>query len=397
MNEINFNIENVGTIDLSMDVGIKEIYPPIENLEVTPTKDQQVFTHENSYGYDKVTVKAIPKELMVEDLTEELNTYNTELTEQEITINDIVEALKDKASGGSVKLQDKEVTPTKEIQNITSDENYDGLNQVTVNAIPDEYIVPSGSLDITENGVTDVTRYAEVNVNIASGGADFEINDCSYLFYNGAKINIMNELLALCKNVTDTNYMFSECRSLTELDLSNFDTSNVTNFNNMFQGCTSLTSLNISNVTTMYEMFSGCSKLKSLDLSNFNTIQATNMEKMFYSCSELTSLDLSNFNTSKVTNMKGVFNGCNALTSLDLSVFDTSKVTNMSSMFSWCSALKNLDIRNFTFDKVTSYSNMFNNVPTDCLIIVKSDTEKEWITSKFTTLTNVKTVAEYEG
>lgn len=94
MNEINFEIKDIESIGLTMDVGIKEIYPPIENLEVTPTKEQQVFNHENSYGYDQVIVKRIPDEYIVsEDLTEELNTYNTELTEQETIINSIIEAL----------------------------------------------------------------------------------------------------------------------------------------------------------------------------------------------------------------------------------------------------------------------------------------------------------------
>ena len=65
-------------------------------------------------------------------------------------------------------------------------------------------------------------------------------------------------------------------------------------------------------------------------------------------------------------------------------------------MFRACSSLTNLDIRNFDFTNVTSYSNMFTGVPKDCLIIVKDDTAKTWLTSKFTTLTNVKTVAELE-
>ena len=200
MNEINFEIQDVEKIDLSMDVGVKEIYPPIENLEVTPTKEQQVFTHENSYGYDNVTVQPIPDEYIIpegllpitenttydvrkyarvsasvhpapnlqdksitinengtqnitfddgydglnqvdvtievegkEDLTEELNTYNTELTEQEVTINDIVEALKGKASGGNAKLQEKSITITQNgTQNIVADDGYDGLSGVEV-------------------------------------------------------------------------------------------------------------------------------------------------------------------------------------------------------------------------------------------------------------------------
>ena len=123
MNEINFEIKDVEKIDLSMDVGVKEIFPHIENLEITPTKEQQIFNHKNSYGYDEVKVNAIPDEYIIpdgtleitengetdvtnyakvnvnvvtttsEDLTEELNTYNTELTEQETIINSIIEAL----------------------------------------------------------------------------------------------------------------------------------------------------------------------------------------------------------------------------------------------------------------------------------------------------------------
>ena len=69
----------------------------------------------------------------------------------------------------------------------------------------------------------------------------------------------------------------------------------------------------------------------------------------------------------------------------------------MRDCFYNCKKLTRLDIRNFDFTNVTSYSSMFGIVPTDCLIIVKDDTAKTWITEKFTTLTNVKTVAELEA
>lgn len=39
-------------------------------------------------------------------------------------------------------LQEKEITPTKEIQEITPDSTYDGLSKITVDKIPDEYIIP---------------------------------------------------------------------------------------------------------------------------------------------------------------------------------------------------------------------------------------------------------------
>ena len=158
-----------------------------------------------------------------------------------------------------------------------------------------------------------------------------------------------------------------------------------------------ISNIDTSNVTDMHYMFYNCSHLTSLDLSNFNTSNVTDMQSMFYNCSNLTSLDLSNFNISKVTNMNFMFNNCSNLTSLDLSNFNTSKVTNMNSMFYNCSNLTYLDIRNFDFKKVVSYSNIFNNVPSNCEIIVKDDTAKEWIFAKRSDFTNVKTVVEKEA
>ena len=135
--------------------------------------------------------------------------------------------------------------------------------------------------------------------------------------------------------------MFSECSSLTSLDVSKFDTQNVTNMGGVFYGCISLTSLNVSkfdtrNVTDMSFMFFGCINLASLDVSKFDTRNVTDMLSMFVSCRNLTSLDVSNFDTQNVNRMVYMFGECYSLTSLDLSNFDTQNVTDMRSMFSNC-------------------------------------------------------------
>ena len=43
--------------------------------------------------------------------------------------------------------------------------------------------------------------------------------------------------------LTNTNHMFYRCKSLTKLNLSNFNTQNVTNMDSMFDNCESLTNL----------------------------------------------------------------------------------------------------------------------------------------------------------
>ena len=60
----------------------------------------------------------------------------------------------------------------------------------------------------------------------------------------------------------------------------------------LFYGCSSVTNINLSNfntnnVTDMYGMFNDCSSLTNINLSNFNTNNVYNMGFMFYKCSKL--------------------------------------------------------------------------------------------------------------
>ncbi|WP_237558442.1 BspA family leucine-rich repeat surface protein [Enterococcus hirae] len=114
-----------------------------------------------------------------------------------------------------------------------------------------------------------------------------------YLFsstYTGKQLKNVTEIEGLSQldtsNVTDMRCMFSDMRSVINLDVSGFDTSNVTSMNYMFKNMSSIT---------------------SLDVSGFDTSNVTDMEYMFRRMSSLTSLDLSNFDTHKVTDMREMF------------------------------------------------------------------------------------------
>ena len=69
-----------------------------------------------------------------------------------------------------ISLQSKEATPTTSAQTITADTGYTGLAQVKVNPIPSEYIIPSGTSSITQNGTFNIAQYASVSVSV-SGSA----------------------------------------------------------------------------------------------------------------------------------------------------------------------------------------------------------------------------------
>ena len=75
----------------------------------------------------------------------------------------------------------------------------------------------------------------------------------------------------------------------------------------------------------MEYMFSNCSSLKELNLYNFNTNNVKDMSYMFNGCSSLKELNISNFNTNNVTNMCYMFYGCSSLKELKLKIKSQNK------------------------------------------------------------------------
>lgn len=59
-----------------------------------------------------------------------------------------------------------DVTPSEVLQTLQTEGFSMGQN-VTVQPIPSQYIIPSGTITITENCIADVAQYANVDVSVA--------------------------------------------------------------------------------------------------------------------------------------------------------------------------------------------------------------------------------------
>lgn len=99
------------------------------------------------------------------------------------------------------------------------------------------------------------------------------------------------------------------------------------------------------NVTSTKAMFWDCRNLTSIDLSGFDTSNVTDMRWMFNECYKLTTLDLSSFDTSKVKYMCAMFWGCNNLTTIK-GVIDMKSCEFCDNMFKSCFNLKDVKIKN---------------------------------------------------
>ena len=306
------------------------------------------------------------------------------------SLQQVLEALQNKAAGGGDPvLQDKTVTPTLSQQTITADGGYDGLDTVTVEAMPTAVqATPSITVDasgvitakatqtagyvaagtksstyslafqaaqtITPNTANqiavssgyytggDITVKGDSNLvadNIKSGVSIFGVSGT----YEGSgsssgEVDYSGEDAIITRTISGTyandrvksigSYAFRYCNSLTSV---NFPV--CTNIGEgAFYSCSSLTSVNFPVCTSIGETaFNSCRSLISVNFPVCTKIGRV----AFYSCSSLTSV-----NFPVCTNIaSSAFNRCSSLTSVNFPV-----CTNIaSSAFGHCNSLTSVN------------------------------------------------------
>ena len=83
-------------------------------------------------------------------------------------------------------------------------------------------------------------------------------------------------------------------------------------------------------LTNTSYMFYNCSSLTNINLSNFNTQNVTNMSWMFSYCSSLANINISNFNTQNIISMSWMFKGCSSLININLITNDIRIINQFS-------------------------------------------------------------------
>ncbi len=291
---------------------VRRVYPELEDLVVRSRAEKQIFEHENSYGYDKVTVEPIEIKLQTKEVSPSYDTQKIIADDEydgleKVTVNPIV-----------LNLQNKEVTPNYEVQEVTADNGYDALRKVTVKAKTgyDTDDADAIASDIAAGKIA-YGKDGKIIGSMASSNNAL-INTQAYK-HKGNYANLISHYVTKAEidlsGFTDCRYAFADCQNLESLTLKGADDGAILYIASMFTKCLELKNVpdfNTSNVLTADSCFRDCKALKKI--TSLDVGKVTSMKEMFASCTALE--EICELNCKNTKNVQSIFNEDSTLTTL---------------------------------------------------------------------------------
>jgi hypothetical protein len=216
-----------------LEEAIEKIYPQLENLEVNPSAEKQVFNHKGSYGYDEVVVNAITGDTLEITPSKEEQTFNGVYTE----------------------VKSKGVTSEVD-ENIKAENIKGGV----------EILGVEGTLEAIDYWSTEPSSYP------------------TYSF----KFNYYMKEIPPFLDFSNLKSMYNlfELSLIEEADLSKYKIGEVTSLYGLFSNCVNLKRVilrghKFNSVTTIGSMFSSCTNLEYIDMRDFEYHDGINVYSTF--------------------------------------------------------------------------------------------------------------------
>lgn len=196
--------------------------------------------------------------------------------------------------------------------------------------------------------------------------ATYDDNGRDQTWYVSANCSVAHTILhniLAAHNQPYKDISYLKYRDVTELDVSEFDTSKMTHLDALFSTLINLKSLDLSNFDTrncvsMTKMFENCRNLREIKFGpNFSTKNVKNFMDMFYDCRALEEINYT-FDLSNAESAPCMFSA-SGISKVDIINFNSSKLSNTHRMFHNCSKLKKLTLPDFTGQHVYQNSEMF--------------------------------------
>ena len=238
---------------------------------------------------------------------------------------------------------------------------------------PEAYNQASGgTIEITENGTYDVTKYqeAEVDVPVDASAAfntvvDFEaagvtnsVNWYKQALVKGEVLPLMTFTIA--DSVANVNSLFSnasiarvrlsggknvgemtstmfQCKRLVEFSIADQALSGVTNLMQLLSHCSALTTVDLSNwrpdkVTILTYALSFYSSLESANLGGWNTEELQRTNSLFYQDSALKMINISGWTSEAIEATNDMLYGCLALEALVIDSPSVFRITGVNAI-----------------------------------------------------------------